>query len=63
MSVLWQGSKKILPAKSSMNIEATPMELDAKDSDANPSSSLATAEVCFQALYNTDNEIILYKLL
>ncbi|XP_019188866.1 PREDICTED: uncharacterized protein LOC109183134 [Ipomoea nil] len=32
------GSKRILPAKPSINIEASPMELDTKESDANPKS-------------------------
>lgn len=45
MSALWQGSKRTVSAKPSINIEASPMELDTKESDANPNSSLATAEV------------------
>nr|GLL37392.1 RNA polymerase II-associated protein 3 [Ipomoea trifida] len=39
-----QGSKRTVSAKPSINIEASPMELDTKESDANPNSSLATAE-------------------
>lgn len=50
MSALWQGSKRAVSAKPSINIEASPMELDTKESDANPNSSLATAEVWSSSL-------------
>nr|GMD47046.1 RNA polymerase II-associated protein 3 isoform X2 [Ipomoea batatas] len=39
-----QGSKRTVSAKPSINIAASPMELDTKESNANPNSSLATAE-------------------